>query len=361
MGDEQLAPRRVPRRLDDVQAREARHVPERTAADGAALDAARSFELRAWGGAGVVAVTPLKRRLEQQQLRPLFAQGQQTGRVVDMQMGERDASQPGDRGAELIGRGRERDDRLRRIQEFDRRAERERRLPIHSGVDQEEASVLPFERKGGMAHRVGRVGRRIEVWLEHSGARHLLPRGIEQRERYRQIGRRPIREDRIDFGQRRCKRPDREVRPQQDPAGHDQCEDNQGTEDDEELLHQGTDSSTVLPSTAMGRRLSSSLFWAFLAGSSIMLFPGAVVLWAVTAPFDPRLRALHQYTCFWGSLYTWFNPAWPVTVTGREKIRRDATYVIVANHQSLLDILVLFRLFEPLQVGLQDRELPDSP
>jgi len=34
-----------------------------------------------------------------------------------------------------------------------------------------------------------------------------------------------------------------------------------------------------------------------------------------------------------------------VTIVNRERIRRDATYVIVANHQSLLDILVLFRLF----------------
>ena len=54
---------------------------------------------------------------------------------------------------------------------------------------------------------------------------------------------------------------------------------------------------------------------------------------------------LHQFTCFWASLYTWLNPAWPVRVEGREHIRRDATYVMVANHQSLLDILVLFRLF----------------
>ena len=50
-------------------------------------------------------------------------------------------------------------------------------------------------------------------------------------------------------------------------------------------------------------------------------------------------------TCFWGSLYTWFNPAWPVKVVGREKIDPNETYVMVANHQSLLDIFVLFRLF----------------
>lgn len=89
----------------------------------------------------------------------------------------------------------------------------------------------------------------------------------------------------------------------------------------------------------------SSLFWAFLTLTSILLFPVAVVIWALTAPFDRRKVLLHRFTCFWASLYTWVNPAWPVTITGREKIRPDAAYVMVANHLSLLDIFVLFRLF----------------
>jgi 1-acyl-sn-glycerol-3-phosphate acyltransferase len=93
------------------------------------------------------------------------------------------------------------------------------------------------------------------------------------------------------------------------------------------------------------RRVGSVLFWAFLALSSIALFPVAVLIWAATAPFDGRKRLLHQFTCFWASLYTWFNPAWRVHVEGREKIRKGATYVMVANHQSFVDILVLFRLF----------------
>jgi 1-acyl-sn-glycerol-3-phosphate acyltransferase len=92
-------------------------------------------------------------------------------------------------------------------------------------------------------------------------------------------------------------------------------------------------------------RLGSLVFWAFLTLSSILLFPVAVLVWAVTLPFDRRKVVQHQFTCFWASLYSWFNPAWPVRVEGREKVRPGATYVMVANHQSLLDILVLFRLF----------------
>lgn len=93
------------------------------------------------------------------------------------------------------------------------------------------------------------------------------------------------------------------------------------------------------------RRLYSTLFWTFVAFSSILLFPVALVVWAFTVPLDPRRQLLHRLTCFWASLYTWFNPVWPVTIVGREKLRSNRASVMVANHLSLLDILVLFRTF----------------
>ena len=92
-------------------------------------------------------------------------------------------------------------------------------------------------------------------------------------------------------------------------------------------------------------RLFSFLFWAFIVVTSILLFPGALILWVATAPFGRRRVWLHQYTCFWGSIYTVLNPLWRVTVDGRENLVRGETYVMVANHLSLVDILVLFRLF----------------
>ena len=75
------------------------------------------------------------------------------------------------------------------------------------------------------------------------------------------------------------------------------------------------------------------------------MFPVALLCWALTLPFDRRKVILHRLTCFWASLYTWLNPAWPVKVVGRERIDPNEAYVMVANHQSLLDIFVLFRIF----------------
>jgi 1-acyl-sn-glycerol-3-phosphate acyltransferase len=93
------------------------------------------------------------------------------------------------------------------------------------------------------------------------------------------------------------------------------------------------------------RRLGSTIFWLFLVVSSILLFPIAAVIWALTVLVDKRLVVLHQFTCFWASLYSWLNPVWRVTIEGRDRIAANTAYVMVANHQSLLDILVLFRLF----------------
>lgn len=88
----------------------------------------------------------------------------------------------------------------------------------------------------------------------------------------------------------------------------------------------------------------SLLFWGFIIVSSIVLFPVALLLFAVTFAFDKRRALLHRFTCFWASLYTWLNPVWPVRIEGRERLVRSGPVVLVANHLSLVDILVLFRL-----------------
>jgi 1-acyl-sn-glycerol-3-phosphate acyltransferase len=94
----------------------------------------------------------------------------------------------------------------------------------------------------------------------------------------------------------------------------------------------------------MMRMLGSLLFWGFMVVSSILLFPLAVVVWLITVPFDRRRWVIHRFTSLWASLYPWLNPAWRVRVLGRERLHEDGPTVLVANHNSLVDILVLFRL-----------------
>jgi len=56
-----------------------------------------------------------------------------------------------------------------------------------------------------------------------------------------------------------------------------------------------------------------------------------------------------MFTSFWACLYLWTMPAWSVRAAGRDKIRSGASYIVVSNHQSQLDILVAFRLFFPFK------------
>ncbi|HUI65379.1 MAG TPA: lysophospholipid acyltransferase family protein [Bacteroidota bacterium] len=91
-------------------------------------------------------------------------------------------------------------------------------------------------------------------------------------------------------------------------------------------------------------RLFSLCYWLFILLSSALLFPVACFLRFATSFFDPRLVVLHRFSCFWASLYSWCNPLWHVRIEGRERIDGDTVYVMVSNHQSLADIMIIFRL-----------------
>lgn len=87
------------------------------------------------------------------------------------------------------------------------------------------------------------------------------------------------------------------------------------------------------------------LMWAYFILTSIVLFATALVIRTLTAPFDRNRRLLHQFSCFWASLYLWANPFWSLKKHRSKGYDRKRAYVIVANHQSWVDILILFNSF----------------
>jgi 1-acyl-sn-glycerol-3-phosphate acyltransferase len=93
----------------------------------------------------------------------------------------------------------------------------------------------------------------------------------------------------------------------------------------------------------------SAFYWIFLAATSVVLFPIAVVICLVTMPFDPRRTLLHRYTCWWSQLYLRCLPGCRIQVEGREKIKPGVAYVLVANHQSMTDIMALSALNVPFK------------
>ena len=85
--------------------------------------------------------------------------------------------------------------------------------------------------------------------------------------------------------------------------------------------------------------------WLIVVLSFFIFFPFAVIIWILTVLFDKKLKLLHQFSCFWASSYIFTSPFWHVKIIDRSKIRSSDTYVMVCNHQSMLDIVVLYRLF----------------
>jgi 1-acyl-sn-glycerol-3-phosphate acyltransferase len=90
--------------------------------------------------------------------------------------------------------------------------------------------------------------------------------------------------------------------------------------------------------------VASCYFWVSLFVVSAILFPIPIFLWITTVLFDRRRYLLHQFTCRWSDIILGINPYWKVRVEGRKKIDPKKVYVMVSNHQSGLDILVLFKL-----------------
>jgi 1-acyl-sn-glycerol-3-phosphate acyltransferase len=96
-------------------------------------------------------------------------------------------------------------------------------------------------------------------------------------------------------------------------------------------------------------RVFSTAYWAFIVLSCVPFFLVAAAIFVVTWPFDRRRVVLHLYSCVWATFYLWANPLWRTRVTGREKLPWRGPAVIVANHASLIDILVLFALYRPFK------------
>jgi len=93
----------------------------------------------------------------------------------------------------------------------------------------------------------------------------------------------------------------------------------------------------------------SALYWAFFALTLPVSFVIALAIFVVTLPFDRRRVLLHLFTCWWAFFYVLANPLWRCRVLGRDRLPWKGPAVIVVNHLSLVDILVLHGLFRPFK------------
>jgi len=92
--------------------------------------------------------------------------------------------------------------------------------------------------------------------------------------------------------------------------------------------------------------IRSALVWLWMLLLTVAFIPLTTLL-SLTIPFDPRRRLLlresHQWCRTVGRTY----PTWRLNITGRENVEPGRHYVVMSNHMSLADIILLS--FLPLQ------------
>lgn len=96
--------------------------------------------------------------------------------------------------------------------------------------------------------------------------------------------------------------------------------------------------------TSFGRSIMSIWGW-FVVGLSVALWlPMVAIVWLVTAPFDPgRYRAGYLFRKI-GVFPQKLNPLWTFTVTGDIPSDPRRPYVVVANHESFVDLMLISHL-----------------
>ncbi len=77
---------------------------------------------------------------------------------------------------------------------------------------------------------------------------------------------------------------------------------------------------------------------------TILLFFVVLFLTILLFPFDQKKKITHAQCFWWSDAVIGLNPFWNVKVRGLENIDHKKTYVIIANHQSMADIAVLYQL-----------------
>jgi 1-acyl-sn-glycerol-3-phosphate acyltransferase len=90
--------------------------------------------------------------------------------------------------------------------------------------------------------------------------------------------------------------------------------------------------------------LYSSVWWLLAIADACVLIVIAFLVFIIAYPFDPKRKAEHVFSIFWALHYFYFNPLWRLKYVCNASIDSNQPYVIVCNHQSMLDICAMYKL-----------------
>jgi 1-acyl-sn-glycerol-3-phosphate acyltransferase len=91
--------------------------------------------------------------------------------------------------------------------------------------------------------------------------------------------------------------------------------------------------------------LRSIIVWLIGITIIIIFLPVIFIIWLLVLPFDRDRKVTHWLLTFQANVVTYLVPIWKIKVKGRDKALPGTTYVIICNHQSILDILIIYCLW----------------
>lgn len=88
----------------------------------------------------------------------------------------------------------------------------------------------------------------------------------------------------------------------------------------------------------------SALYYLFLVFLCTFFMILSLVALVICYPFDRGRRVVHALTCIMVRIFFFVPPGWRHRLVGAEQIDRKAQYVVVANHNAMIDIPSLYYL-----------------
>jgi len=92
------------------------------------------------------------------------------------------------------------------------------------------------------------------------------------------------------------------------------------------------------------RGVLSIFFWIAGGALTVLLWLAVFLSTILFYPFDRKRKIGHFFCYLWADALIGMNPFWKLEVSGLENIDKRKTYVMIANHQSLADIIVIYRI-----------------
>jgi 1-acyl-sn-glycerol-3-phosphate acyltransferase len=85
----------------------------------------------------------------------------------------------------------------------------------------------------------------------------------------------------------------------------------------------------------------SLIVWFIGIVFAVITFPITLIVWLLVLPFDRDKKIIHWFLMYESLILSYLIPIWSIRIEGRENAIKGKTYIIISNHQSLLDILLL--------------------